>query len=108
LPAFAVYFGGWHALRHVLRLLAADPGNADTLAAGRVAPALRRFARQAAGPTAASAAVLALLWSTSSGAIGFLATDLQLLAALTVPHMAVVAWLDRRVVAPVPAAEAAA
>jgi Brp/Blh family beta-carotene 15,15'-monooxygenase len=96
LTAFAVYFGAWHALRHVLRLLAEDPSNGPTLRDGRVAPALRRFAALAALPTLASLAVLAGLWLHSDDPTDFVAADLRLLAALTVPHMIVVAWLDHR------------
>lgn len=95
LAAFAVYFGAWHSLRHVLRLVAADPENAPMLARGRTWPPLRRFALLAAVPSVLSLAVLAALWLSSDGPVAFVATDLRVLAALTVPHMVIVAWLDR-------------
>ncbi|WP_170149223.1 Brp/Blh family beta-carotene 15,15'-dioxygenase [Geodermatophilus normandii] len=95
LAAFGVWFGCWHAVRHVARVLAADPaGDADP-AAGRLAAPLRRFALAAALPTAAVLAVLAWVWSAADGWRGFLAAGLPLLAALTLPHALVVAWLDR-------------
>ncbi|PRY49979.1 Brp/Blh family beta-carotene 15,15'-monooxygenase [Geodermatophilus tzadiensis] len=95
LAAFGVYFGCWHAVRHTARVLAEDPANVADLAAGRLGPPLRRFAVAAALPTVAVLAVLALLWSAAGGWRGLVATDLPLLAALTVPHALVVAWLDR-------------
>jgi beta-carotene 15,15'-dioxygenase len=85
--AFGVWFGSWHAVRHVARVVADDP------AGGRAA--LRRFAVAAALPTAAVLAVGALLWSVAGGWTGLVATALPLLAALTLPHALVVAWLDR-------------
>ncbi|WP_158550746.1 Brp/Blh family beta-carotene 15,15'-dioxygenase [Geodermatophilus sp. TF02-6] len=95
LAAFGVYFGCWHSVRHVARVVAEDPAGAGDLAAGRLGRPLRRFAVQAALPTAAVLAVLALLWSAADGWPSFVATDLPVLAAVTVPHALVVAWLDR-------------
>ncbi|SDD54324.1 beta-carotene 15,15'-monooxygenase, Brp/Blh family [Geodermatophilus telluris] len=95
LAAFGVYFGCWHSVRHTARVLAEDPANAPDLVAGRLGAPLRRFAVAAALPTVAVLAVLGLLWSAAGGWRGLLATDLPLLAALTVPHALVVAWLDR-------------
>ncbi|MEX5719609.1 Brp/Blh family beta-carotene 15,15'-dioxygenase [Geodermatophilus maliterrae] len=95
LAAFGVWFGCWHSVRHVARVLAADPANAADLAAGRLAAPLRRFALAAALPTAAALVVLAVLWSAADGEGDLLATTLPLLAALTLPHVLVVAWLDR-------------
>ncbi|SHG30267.1 Brp/Blh family beta-carotene 15,15'-dioxygenase [Geodermatophilus nigrescens] len=93
--AFGVWFGAWHAPRHGARVLAGDPASAADLAAGRLGAPLRRFAAAAAAPTAAVLAVLALLWSATDGWTGLLVTLLPLLAALTLPHALVVAWLDR-------------
>lgn len=95
LVAFAAYFGAWHATRHVARLLSIDPGATAALTDGRVAPGLLRFARQAALPTLAAATTLALLWWGAGGTRGFVAANLGLLAALTMPHMVIVAQLDR-------------
>lgn len=96
LVVFAVWFGLWHSLRHIVRLLAADPANASDLEAGRAGPPVRRFLRHAAAPTVLALAVLVTLVATAGSGTSFLTLDLQLLAALTVPHMAVVAWLDRQ------------
>jgi Brp/Blh family beta-carotene 15,15'-monooxygenase len=94
LLAFGAYFGAWHALRHTARLLLADPANAGDLAAGRLGAPLRRFARAAAVPTAAALAGLALLAALGSAEI--LPAAFAVLIALTIPHMALVAWWDRR------------
>jgi Brp/Blh family beta-carotene 15,15'-monooxygenase len=97
-PALAVgaYFAAWHSCRHVARLLRHDPRNAVDLRAGRVGPPLRRFARQAVVPTVvAVAALIALLtWSGHRG--DPLPATVAVLAALTLPHAALVAWTDRR------------
>jgi Brp/Blh family beta-carotene 15,15'-monooxygenase len=97
LAAFGVYFGAWHSLRHIARVVAEDPANGPELAAGRLRRALRRFAVAAAVPTLAVLVVLAVLWSWAGGWRGLVATDLPLLAALTLPHVLVVGWLDRAV-----------
>jgi Brp/Blh family beta-carotene 15,15'-monooxygenase len=96
LAAFGAYFGGWHSVRHVARLLAEDPANAADLGAGRLARPLGRFARSAALPTAAALATVLALWVVAGGWETFVAADLVVLAALTAPHLVVVAWLDRR------------
>lgn len=98
LVCFAVWFGGWHALRHSARLLSEEPGCAALLARGRTRDAVRRLAGLAAPPTvAALTAVIALGWFTVSAPdpTAVLAEVLRLLLALTVPHMVVVMWLDR-------------
>ncbi len=96
LAAFGAYFGGWHSVRHVARLLAEDPVNAADLAAGRLARPLGRFACSAALPTVAALATVLGLWAVAGGWEAFVAADLMVLAALTAPHLVVVAWLDRR------------
>jgi len=96
LLAFAAYFGGWHATRHIARLLALDPRNAEDLVAARVVRPLARFARSALLPTLASVVVLLGLWWGAGGVEGLVAAHLGLLVALTMPHVAVVSWLDRR------------
>ncbi|WP_264000766.1 Brp/Blh family beta-carotene 15,15'-dioxygenase, partial [Mycobacterium pseudoshottsii] len=49
LVAFAVWFGGWHAVRHSARLLSVEPGCAALLARGRRRAAVHRLAGLAAG-----------------------------------------------------------
>ena len=97
LAAFGAYFGGWHSVRHVARLLAEDPANTADLGAGRLARPVGRFARSAALPTAAALATVLGLWALAGGWQAFVAADLLVLAALTAPHLIVIAWLDRHV-----------
>ena len=98
LVAFALWFGGWHALRHCARMLTVEPGCAELVAAGRRLAAVRRFAGLAAWPSVAALTVVAALgWFTvvAPDPTTFVAEVLRLLLALTVPHMVVVMWLDR-------------
>ncbi|MBQ1025224.1 Brp/Blh family beta-carotene 15,15'-dioxygenase [Micromonospora sp. C95] len=99
--AFGGYFAAWHSARHVARLLRADPGNSQHLAARRLAGPIRRFARQATLPTVAAFAGLLVLVHVSAGTAGaFREAPFQLvfavLAGLTVPHAAMVTRLDVR------------
>ena len=99
LAAFAVWFGCWHAVRHTGRLLDEEPGCAALVAAGRTGSAVRRFARLAAPPSVAALGVLlalALFATTAPDPEVAIAEVLHVLLALTVPHMLVVLWLDRR------------
>jgi Brp/Blh family beta-carotene 15,15'-monooxygenase len=98
--AVGVYFCAWHALRHVARLLLSTDAAAAALAAGDTRAALGRFARDAAPLTAASLAVFALLAVLVPEAPGsrteFLGLYLVGIAVLTLPHVAVVTWMDLR------------
>jgi len=100
-PVFAVgvYFTWWHALRHVGRLIAASPAQARLLAAHRPTAALARWHREAAPCTLASLAGLAILaslvWEVPAAGPAVTGAALALIAALTVPHALVVAWMDR-------------
>ena len=85
LLAFGVWFALWHGPRHLVRLLALEP-------TGSRRERVRRLARGAALPTLVAATGLvglALLLGGLPGAV------LIALLALTVPHAAVVARLDR-------------
>ena len=98
LVAFAAWFGGWHAVRHTARMLTVEPDCARLLAAGRPRMAVLRLARLAALPSAAALLVVAgLVWLAASApdSTVVVAEVLQVLLALTVPHMVVVFWLDR-------------
>ena len=98
LVAFAVWFGGWHAIRHCARMLTVEPGCASLVSTGRDRSAVLRLIRLAALPSAAAlATVLVLGWFTvtASDPAVVVAEILRLLLALTVPHMVVVWWLDR-------------
>ena len=99
LVAFAVWFGGWHSVRHCARMLGQEPGCAALLSRGETRAAWMRLARLAAPmSTAAVLAVLGLAWytATASDPTAALAGVLRLLLALTVPHMVVVWWLDHQ------------
>lgn len=99
LVAFGLWFGLWHGARHLARLLEEEPGSAALLATGRPRAAAAHLARLAAWPSVAalSALVAIVLVTTSSGrGDAALAEAVQVLLALTVPHMLVVAVLDRR------------
>jgi len=98
LLAFAVWFGGWHSLRHCARLLTIEPGCAALLGEGRRREAVLRLLRLAAAPSlAAWTVVAALAWFTASASApsAVVAQVLRLLLALTVPHALVVLWADR-------------
>ncbi|MFC5277546.1 Brp/Blh family beta-carotene 15,15'-dioxygenase [Halorubrum rubrum] len=101
-PVFAigVYFAAWHSLRHVGRLLLVDPDAVSdvTDGTGGVRAALARFARDAAPLTLGGFLVVggvALAVPSNVGDAGdLLAVSLVAIAALTLPHVVVVAWLD--------------
>lgn len=92
LLALAVWFGGWHAVRHTARLVDADPLLSAARRLRGTAGALRRFAGLAALPTAVVLAGLATLWACAGGPVAALAATLPVLAAVTLPHSVVVAW----------------
>ena len=97
--AVGLYFTCWHALRHVGRLLVLDPDARAALADGRVSAALTRFTRDATPLTLASLALLGglalLVPASPAGLADLVGLYLVLIAALTLPHVAVVADLDR-------------
>ena len=93
--AVGTYLLVWHAPRHVARLIATDPAQA----ALPPARGLLAWTREAAPLTLVSLAGLGLLLATAwrgpvaPEAVG--GAGLALIAALTFPHAAVVAWMDR-------------
>lgn len=99
LVAFAAWFGGWHAIRHSARMLGEEPGCAALLAQGDSRGAWWRLTRLAAPMSIAALVFVAgLAWHTATATDPTIALAgvLRLLLALTVPHMVVVWWLDRR------------
>jgi Brp/Blh family beta-carotene 15,15'-monooxygenase len=98
--AVGLYFTLWHAPRHVARLVLLDPAGARYLGAGRPARALARFAGEAAPLTVLALALLVgllLVVPRPAGDPGsLLALYLVLVSALTLPHAALVAYMDVR------------
>ncbi len=88
--AIATYFGAWHAVRYTAVMLGDEE-------ASRGPGAVVRLARRAVLPTLAALTVLVVLWwvVAEHRLDHFLAEQVWVLAALTVPHAAVVWWLDR-------------
>ncbi len=101
-PVFAigVYFAVWHALRHVGRLVLVDRDAANAIDAGDTRAALKRFARDAAPLTLGGFAVVAAVALAVPAGVAapgdLLGASLVAIAAMTLPHVVVVAWLDRR------------
>ena len=101
-PVFAigVYFALWHGLRHVGRLVLVDPEAASAASAGDAVGALTRFARDAAPLTLGGFLVVGAVGVTVPAGVAasgdLLAVSLVAIAAMTLPHVGVVAWLDRR------------
>lgn len=101
-PLFAigVYFCVWHSLRHVARLLAIDEAAVAALADGRTSAALARFAREATPLTIGALACFGLLYhllpSSASSPLEAVGVYLVCIAAVTLPHVLIVTWMDER------------
>ncbi len=87
LLAFGLYFGAGHAVRHMLRLAAwHDPRDPRAAA--------RWLARTAVPAGVACAAGLGAL-ARRDTTVTLLTPGFRMIAALTLPHMVVTAWLER-------------
>ena len=100
-PVFAVglYFALWHAVRHIGRLAIVDPAARAALDSARWPSALGRFYRDAAPLTALSLLLFVGLYvavPTDGSLAALLSIYLVGIAVLTLPHVAVVTWMDRR------------
>ena len=101
-PVFAigVYFALWHGLRHVGRLVLVDDRAAGALGRGDLSGALGRFARDAAPLTLGGFLVVAAVGLSVPAGVAapgdLLAVSLVAIAAMTLPHVVVVSWLDRK------------
>ena len=103
-PLFAigVYFCVWHSLRHIARLIAVDPASRAAFRERGTVPALLRTGRDALPLTVVSVLLLVGIAVVGDVAVGTQA-DLQAAAALylvfisvlTLPHVAIVTWMDR-------------
>jgi Brp/Blh family beta-carotene 15,15'-monooxygenase len=98
--AVGVYFCLWHAYRHIARLVLLEDCSRTALADRDLWPALGRFAREAAPLTLVSLALLGGLYvlvpRRPGDLLGLVALYLVLIAVLTLPHVAVVSWMDLR------------
>jgi len=96
--AVGIYFCLWHAARHVARLVLLDPPAVDALSRGAATEAAARFGKQAAPLTLVSLALLGGLYllvpAPPTDVAGFVGLYLVFIAALTLPHVVVVAWMD--------------
>jgi Brp/Blh family beta-carotene 15,15'-monooxygenase len=99
LLAVGIYFCVWHSLRHVVRLIAVDDGGARAAFADRGAlAALLRTGREAAPLTAVSVVLLVGVgvgFGVRTDPAALAALYLVFIAVLTLPHVAVVTWMDR-------------
>lgn len=97
--AVGVYFCCWHSARHVARVLALDGATTEAPSTVGTGPGLRRFAWEAAVPTAGALVVAGALWllapSPRATVAGIAGVYLVAIAVLTLPHVVVVTWLDR-------------
>lgn len=87
LLAFGIYFGAGHAVRHLLRLGAWHGGPPRAAARWMAWTMLPAAAVCAAG-------IAGLAWLGRDAAADVLAPLFRVIAALTLPHMVVTAWLD--------------
>jgi Brp/Blh family beta-carotene 15,15'-monooxygenase len=98
LVAFAVYFGCWHALRHTARLTLTLPSSQAAFADGNIKRAFIKAVLPGTpaliGTFIVSAAIV--IFRGDSLDDQFLWVSLVVVWALTVPHMAVTARLDRK------------
>lgn len=97
--AIGIYFCFWHSLRHVVRTVLLHDESVETLEAGNIGDATRQFAWDATPMTLGALILLGglyLLVPTTPGDVADLVgLYLVLIAMLTLPHVAIVVWLDR-------------
>ncbi len=98
LVAFAVYFGCWHAMRHTARLTLTLPSSQAAFAQGSAWKAFMRAVLPGTPALVGTFLVAALIVILRGDSLDdqFLWVSLVVVWALTVPHMAVTARLDRK------------
>jgi Brp/Blh family beta-carotene 15,15'-monooxygenase len=98
LVAFAVYFGGWHALRHTARLTSLLPKSAVAYKQNKVGKAFRSAVTPGLPALIGTLLFVGCLSIFRSDDLSstFLWNTLVTIWALTVPHMMVTARLDRK------------
>ena len=98
LVAFAVYFGCWHAMRHTARLTLALPRSQKAYEEARSADAFLSAIWPGVPALVGTFVVAGIVIAFRGGSVSdqFLWITLVIVWALTVPHMAVTARLDRK------------
>ena len=98
LVAFAVYFGCWHAMRHTARLTLALPRSQKSYEEGRSTDAFLSAIWPGVPALVGTFVVAGIVIAFRGGSVSdqFLWITLVIVWALTVPHMAVTARLDRK------------
>lgn len=98
LVAVGLYFCVWHSLRHVGRLMGVDDGARTAFERRGTLAALARTGRDAVPLTAVSICLLigvAVVAGLDTDPRVLAALYLVFIAVLTLPHVAVVMWMDR-------------
>ena len=98
LVAFAVYFGCWHAMRHTARLTLVLPRSQKAYADGKSGSAFLSAIWPGVPALVGTFVVAGIVIAFRGGSVSdqFLWITLVIVWALTVPHMAVTARLDRK------------
>jgi len=98
LVAFAVYFGCWHAMRHTARLTLTLPSSQAAFAEGSARGAFIKAVLPGTPALIGTFVIAALIVLLRGDSLNdqFLWVCLVVVWALTVPHMAVTAHLDRK------------
>lgn len=98
LVAFAVYFGCWHAMRHTARLTLTLPSSQEAFTKENVKGAFIRAVLPGTPALVGTFVIAALIVLLRGDSLDdqFLWVSLVVVWALTVPHMAVTARLDRK------------
>jgi Brp/Blh family beta-carotene 15,15'-monooxygenase len=98
LVAFAVYFGCWHAMRHTARLTLTLPSSQAAFAEGKARGAFMKAVLPGTPALIGTFVIAALIVLLRGDSLDdqFLWVSLVVVWALTVPHMAVTARLDRK------------
>jgi Brp/Blh family beta-carotene 15,15'-monooxygenase len=98
LVAFAVYFGCWHAMRHTARLTLTLPSSQEAFTKGSAKGAFIRAVLPGTPALVGTFVIAALIVLLRGDSLDdqILWVSLVVVWALTVPHMAVTARLDRK------------
>jgi Brp/Blh family beta-carotene 15,15'-monooxygenase len=98
LVSFAVYFGCWHAMRHTARLTLTLPSSQEAFTKGSAKGAFIRAVLPGTPALVGTFVIAALIVLLRGDSLDdqFLWVTLVVVWALTVPHMAVTARLDRK------------